>query len=163
MYLAASTPGLATLAICRYRGARAEEFAEKLGFAVQLTNILRDTAEDLALGRVYLPAEDLERFRCRREDLGGSKYTPDFIELMKFEAARARDYFAGALALADGGAKKGLLPALALGALYEALLDRIEAGGFRVKEGKVRLSAARKARALLGAWRNYAGLRPRKR
>ena len=111
-----------------------------MGYAVQLTNILRDAAEDHAAGRVYLPLEDLERFGCRPEDLGGSQYSPNFIELMKFEAARARDYYSGALALAARGQKRRLAPVLAMGALYRELLAKLEAGGFRVLERQRRSS-----------------------
>jgi len=113
------------------------------------------TAEDYAAGRVYLPAEDLARFGCRPEDLGGSQYTPDFIELMKFEAARAREYYAGALALAAPGQKRRLLPALIMGALYRELLEKIERGGFRIKEGRVRLTRPQKLKALLRALLDY--------
>ena len=155
MYRVASAVGLACLAIFRYSAPRSAELAEKLGYAVQLTNIIRDVAEDYAAGRVYLPAEDLERFGCRPEDLGGSNYTPDFIELMKFEAARAEAFYAGALALADPAAKRRLAAALAMGRLYRDLLAKIARTGFRVKGKRVRLTAAQKAAALFRAWLDY--------
>ena len=126
-----------------------------MGYAVQLTNILRDAAEDYAAGRVYLPAEDLARFGCAPVDLGGSNYPPNFIELMKFEAARARELYAGALALAAPGQKRRLAPALVMCALYRELLDKLERGGFRIKEGRVRLNPAEKFIALFKAWRDY--------
>jgi len=155
MYQVASVPGLACLAICRYTDGQARPLAEKMGYAVQLTNILRDAAEDYAAGRVYLPAEDLARFGCAPVDLGGSNYPPNFIELMKFEAARARELYAGALALAAPGQKRSLAPALVMCALYRELLDKLERGGFRIKEGRVRLNPAEKFIALLKAWRDY--------
>jgi len=155
MYRVASAVGLACLAVCRYEDERAHELAERMGYAVQLTNIICDAAEDLAAGRVYLPLEDLERFGCRPEDLGGSQYSPNFIELMKFEAARAREYYAGALALAARGQKRRLAPALAMGALYRELLGKIEAGGFRIKEERVRLNRAQKIKALFKALLDY--------
>jgi len=156
MYRVASVPGLACLAICRYEDEQARRLAEKMGYAVQLTNILRDVAEDHAAGRVYLPEEDLARFGCAPVDLGGFNYTPNFIELMKFEAGRARELYAGALALAAPGPKRRLLPALVMCALYRGLLGKMERGGFRVKEGRIRLNAAEKFIALLKAWRDYA-------
>ncbi|MDO8805479.1 MAG: squalene/phytoene synthase family protein [Elusimicrobiota bacterium] len=155
MYRVASVPGLACLAICRYEDGKARLLAEKMGYAVQLTNILRDVAEDYAAGRVYLPAEDLARFGCAPADLGGSNYPPNFIELMKFEAARARKLYAGALALAAPGLKRRLAPALAMCALYRELLEKIARRGFRVKEGRVRLNSAEKFIALIKAWRDY--------
>jgi len=151
----AGAVGLACLAVFRYEDDKAPALAERLGAAVQLTNILRDAAEDHAAGRVYLPLEDLARFGCRPEDLGGSNYPPNFIELMQFEAERARGFYAGALALAAAGQKRRLLPALVMGALYRALLEKIARGGFRIKEGRARLSRAEKLPALFGAWRDY--------
>jgi len=155
MYGVASAVGLACLAIFRYEAPRAEQLAEKLGYAVQLTNILRDVAEDSAAGRIYLPAEDLARFDCAASDLGNSNYTPNFIELMKFEAARAESFYAEALALADPASKRQLAAALAMGRLYRELLAKIARRGFRVKEGRVRLTAAEKAAALFKAWLDY--------
>jgi phytoene synthase len=155
MYRVASAVGLACLAVFRYEGRRAGELAEKLGYAVQLTNILRDVAEDAAAGRVYLPAEDLERFGCAAGDLAGSNYTPNFIELMEFEGARAARFYDEALALADPAAKGRLLPALAMARLYRDLLGRMAGLGWRVKGGRVRLSPARKAAALLKAGLDY--------
>ena len=155
MYRVASAVGLACLAVFRYEDAKAPQFAEQLGYAVQLTNILRDAAEDFAAGRVYLPAEDLARFGCRPADLGGTNYGANFIELMKFEAARAREFYAGALALAAPAGKRRLLPALVMGALYRELLEKLERGGFRIKAGKVRLTGAQKAKALLRAALDY--------
>lgn len=156
MYRVASAVGLACLAISGYAAATAPELARKLGYAVQLTNIIRDAAQDYAEGRVYIPAQDLARFGCRPEDLGGSHYSPDFIELMKFEAARARALYEEALELAEPGAKRRLASALVMGGLYRGLLEKLERGGFHIKEGRVRLSAAEKAIALLKTWRDYA-------
>lgn len=154
----AGAVGLACLAVFRYEDAAAPALAERLGAAVQLTNIIRDAAEDYAAGRVYLPQEDLARFGCRPEDLGGSHYPPNFIELMQFEAERARGFYAGALAAAAPGKKRRLLPALIMGALYRELLEKMARGGFRVKAGRARLTGAEKLKALLRAWKDYRGI-----
>jgi len=155
MHRVASAVGLACLAVFRYEDKSGPQLAGRLGCAVQLTNIIRDAAEDYAAGRVYLPREDLERFGCRPEDLGGSNYPPNFIELMQFEAERARGFYAGALALAAGEQKRRLAPALVMGALYRELLEKMARGGFRIKEGRTRLSGAEKLRALYRAWADY--------
>ncbi|OGR40873.1 MAG: hypothetical protein A2X35_02765 [Elusimicrobia bacterium GWA2_61_42] len=155
MYRVASAVGLACLAIFGYTAPAAEKLAEKLGYAVQLTNIIRDVAQDLAAGRVYLPAEDLKRFGCAPEDLGGSNYPPNFIELMKFETARAKELYAEAAALAEPAQKRRLAGALVMGGLYRELLKKIERGGFRVKEERVRLSPLEKTAALFKAWLYY--------
>ena len=159
MYRVASAVGLACLAVFRYKSPGAGKLAEKLGFALQLTNILRDAAEDYAAGRVYLPAADLRRFGCAEADLGGSNYTPNFIELMKFEAGRAREMYAEAGALADSASRKQLKGALAMMSLYRELLEKMERGGFRVKDGRVRLSACEKTKALFNAWKDYRRLK----
>lgn len=155
MYRVASAVGLACLAVCGYEAPGAGRLAEKLGYAVQLTNIIRDAAEDYAAGRIYLPAEDLARFGCAPADLGGSNYPPNFIELMKFETARAQGLYAEALALAEPRLKRRLAAPLAMGGLYRELLRKIERGGFRVKEGRVRLNRFGKARALFKTWLDY--------
>lgn len=159
MYRVASAVGLACLAIFRYDHRDAPLLAEKMGYAVQLTNILRDAAEDYADGRVYLPSEDLERFGCRPEDLGGSNYTGNFIELMRFEAGRARAFYDEALALACPEQKRRLVPALVMSALYRRLLEKMYRGGFRIKEGRTRLGPAEKAGALCAAWKDYRRIR----
>ena len=157
MYGVASAVGLACLAIFGYDDENAPLLARRMGYAVQLTNIIRDVSEDLAAGRVYIPQEDLARFRCRPSDLAaGSQYTPDFIELMEFEAARARELYAGALALAARGQKRRLAPALVMSAVYRELLFKMERNGFRVKDGKVKLGAGGKVKAIFKAWRDYA-------
>ncbi|MHB0995769.1 MAG: phytoene/squalene synthase family protein [Elusimicrobiales bacterium] len=155
MYRVASAVGLACLAVFGYRAPRAAMFAEKLGYAVQLTNILRDVAEDAAAGRAYLPAEDLERFDCVPADLGGSNYPPNFIELMKFEGDRAEALYAEALALAEPASARSLLPALAMARLYRGLLAKMAGRGWRVKESRVRLNRAEKGAALLRACLDY--------
>jgi phytoene synthase len=155
MYRVASAVGLACLAVFRYDDENAPLLAEQLGYAMQLTNIIRDAGEDYAAGRVYLPLEDLARFGCGPGDLGGSNYKANYIELMKFEAARARGYYTRAFALASRAQRRRLAPALVMAALYRELLKKLERGGFREKEGRVRLNAAEKLKAFCGAWREY--------
>jgi phytoene synthase len=158
MFRVASAVGLACLAVFRYKAPGAERLAEKLGYAVQLTNIIRDAAEDRCAGRVYIPAEDLRRFGCPEADLGGSNYTPNFIELMKFEAGRAGALYAEAAALASPSGREQLKGALAMMGLYRELLAKLERGGFRIKNGRVRLNALEKANALFNAWKDYRRL-----
>ena len=75
-YRVAGTVGLTCLHVFGFSDPHAPELAERLGIAFQLTNILRDVGPDLALGRVYLPAEDLARFGCSIADLAGGSVTP---------------------------------------------------------------------------------------
>ncbi|OGS57292.1 MAG: hypothetical protein A3J79_02150 [Elusimicrobia bacterium RIFOXYB2_FULL_62_6] len=149
----AGAVGLACLEIFGCRGERAEALAENLGCAVQLTNIIRDVSEDAAAGRVYLPLEDLARFGCARESLKSPARPDNFIELLKFEAARARGFYAAARALAAGPDREKLLNAFIMAWLYEGLLDKLEAGGFRSASGRVRPGWFEKLGAVWKAWR----------
>ena len=156
MYKVASAVGLACLAIFGYEDEKAGEYAKNLGYAVQLTNIIRDARQDALTGRFYLPASDLQRFGCRPEDLLDFNYSPNFIELMNFEAGRAGAYYARARALINPAGKKKLFSALVMAAVYETLLKKITASGFKIKRGKIRLNKFEKIKALYRAWRNYA-------
>jgi phytoene synthase len=114
-------------------------YASQLGIALQLINIIRDVDEDRRLGRVYLPQDELAAFGV--EELALS---PEFRELMEFEAARARTYLAEGLRLLDSLDRRSALCVGTFAGLYRETLDRIEAGGFDVFGGKTRLSTPRK-------------------
>lgn len=151
-YLVASVAGLTTIHIFGFTDARAPLLAERCGIAFQLTNIIRDVAEDAALGRVYLPEEDLRRFGVRREMLEGGR-TPEAVRrLLEFEGERAREYYAEArplIAMMDEDSRPALW---ALIEIYERLLGRIAERGYDVLPGKIRLSAAEKLGVLGRAW-----------
>jgi phytoene synthase len=114
-------------------------YASQLGIALQLINIIRDVDEDRQLGRVYLPQDELAAFDV--EELAPS---PQFRELMAFEAERARAYLAEGLRLLDSLDRRSALCVGTFAGLYRETLDRIEAGGFDVFGEKTRLSAPRK-------------------
>jgi len=124
------------------------EHAMTLGIALQLINIVRDVDEDRWLGRVYLPQDELAAFGV--VELAPS---PEFRELMAFEAARARAYLAEGLRLLESLDRRSALCVGTFAGLYRETLARIEAGGFDVFGKKVRLSTPRKlavvARGLL--------------
>jgi phytoene synthase len=101
----------------------ANEHADDLGVALQLTNILRDVHEDLARGRVYLPAEDLERFGCT---LSPDGVAGPLAELVRFEAARARTWFERGLRLLPLLDRRSGACVAAMAGVYRRLLDRIE-------------------------------------
>jgi len=123
-------------------------YASQLGIALQLINIIRDVEEDRVLGRVYLPQDELTAFGV--EELALS---PQFRDLMAFQAARARTHLADGLRLLDSLDRRSALCVGTFAGLYREMLDRIEAGGFDVFGAKTRLSAPRKlavvARGLL--------------
>jgi phytoene synthase len=151
-YRVASAVGLACVRVWGLRPgaawADADPPAEAAGVAFQLTNILRDLGEDLARGRVYLPEEDLHRFGCPPGTWKGEA----FADLLRFEAARARDYYRRAERLerfltADGRAIYGVMCGT-----YRALLDEVEALGPDVLARRARVPRWRKAATFLAAW-----------
>jgi len=140
--------GAVGLACVPVYGSDDTEHAMTLGIALQLINIMRDVEEDRQLGRVYLPQDELTAFGV--EELAPS---PQFRELMAFEAERARMYLAEGLRLLDSLDRRSALCVGTFAGLYRETLDRIEANGFDVFGAKTRLSAPRKlavvARGLL--------------
>lgn len=155
-YRVASAVGLACVRVWGARGEDAVPFAEAAGIAFQLTNILRDLAEDAALGRVYIPQEDLQRFDYGEEDLLAGRRDDRFRELMRFEAARAYSYYEAAEPLTGLLAAPGRAVFLVMMRTYRGLLDEIVRRDFDVFSGRVRLSNLHKlwlaARALPVRW-----------
>jgi phytoene synthase len=155
-YRVASAVGLCCIEIFGYTDPRTREYAVNLGVALQLTNILRDVHADARLGRVYLPQADLRRFGVTADDLAQGRYTPQFVELMTFEAARAREYYQRAWAALPPGDARSLFAAEIMGRTYFALLRAIEARRFDVFNGRVTLPAHRRVgialRCWVGAW-----------
>jgi 15-cis-phytoene synthase len=121
-----------------------------LGLAFQLTNVIRDVRSDFEMGRVYFPAEDLERFGCRREDLGGP-LTPQLRELLAFEADRAWRFYKEGAALIDKVDGDSRATLWTLVRTYSSLLARIEERDFGVFSSRVSLSSAEKLQYLLTA------------
>lgn len=122
--------------------------ARSLGLAFQLTNFLRDVAEDLDRGRQYLPQEDLRRFGV---ELADRRVTVGFVELMRFEIARCRALYAAA----DDGLpllpRRSRLAIGAAGTMYAAILDEIETAGFAVFDRRVTVSRPKRLRLLAGS------------
>ncbi len=154
-YQVAGAVGLLSAQIFGYRDPAVPQLAIRLGFAMQLTNVLRDLREDAQRQRRYLPREDLERFRCPEAALATGPVgpaAPAYRALLRFEVARARESFAAArplIPLLDRSARG--CPA-ALAAVYLALLERIEARGYDVQSQRVSLPLPAKVGAVLRAY-----------
>ncbi len=136
-------------------GARREStlrYAEELGLALQLTNIIRDVGEDARRKRIYLPIEDLQRFGVAAHEILASRPSERVVELMRFQARRAREAYARALALLEPGERRAQRPGLVMAAIYFTLLDEIERDGFRVLTHRTSLTPVRK---LWIAWRTW--------
>jgi phytoene synthase len=129
--------------------AAAREPARQLGLAFQLTNFIRDVAEDLGRGRVYVPAADLERFGVRRDDLAALSASPAVRRLVAFEVERARAHYRNALpGLAMLPARSRRCVRLAH-AVYGGILDRIEQADYDILAGRAVVPRRRRAAAVV--------------
>jgi 15-cis-phytoene synthase len=151
-YRVASALGLICIEIFGYRNPSAKTYAENLGLALQLTNILRDVREDAARGRIYLPLEDLARFNVSEDEILAGVYSPNFVRLMDFEARRARGLYAAAQTALAAEDRSTLLTAEAMRLIYGALLERIIKSNYRVLDRRHRLSAPHKLYLVGRAW-----------
>jgi len=128
------------------------KYAETLGLAFQLTNIIRDVGEDARKGRIYLPIDELQQFNVTAADLLNARHSEKFEALMKFQAARAQQLYDDAFALLPQEDRRAQRPGLMMAAIYRTLLDEIERDGFHVLTQKISLTPLRK---LWLAWKTY--------
>ena len=151
-YRVASAVGLVCIEIFGYTDPSARQYAIELGLAFQLTNILRDVAEDARRGRIYLPRADLRRFGCREEDVLVGHCTEAFRQVMAFECARAGEHYGRARFLLAEEDRQSLAPAEAMRLIYEQLLRRIMFRHYDVFGPKIRLTRPEKAGLAVAAW-----------
>ena len=128
------------------------KYAETLGLAFQLTNIIRDVGEDARKGRIYLPIDELQRFNVTAADLLNARHSEKFEALMTFQATRAQQLYDDAFALLPKEDRRAQRPGLMMAAIYRTLLDEIERDGFHVLTQKISLTPLRK---LWLAWKTY--------
>lgn len=151
-YGVASTVGLMSMHIIGYAGAHAIPYAIKLGVALQVTNILRDVAEDWENGRLYLPLDDLAHFELSEHDLGRGQVTVRWRDFMRYQIERNRRLYREAwpgIALLD---RDGRLAIAAAATLYQGILDEIEANDYDVFSQRAHLSTWQKLSRLPGIW-----------
>ena len=147
----ASAVGLVCIKIFGYREAASTDYAAALGVALQLTNIIRDIPTDLQRGRIYLPNEDLRRFGCTDADLRHG-LSPRVGALIAFECTRAREFYQKAHVALPAGDARRLVAAEIMGAIYRAILDRIERRGYDVFSEVVRVPRPRRAVIAASVW-----------
>lgn len=129
------------------------DYADKMGLALQLTNIIRDVGEDARQGRIYLPMEELQRFNVPAHVIMQYQPTPDFAKLMTFQIQRARETYRDALNLLPTADKKNQKVGLIMAAIYYALLNEIERdGAANVLRYKIAIPSPRKKRIALKTW-----------
>ncbi|MDP2433445.1 MAG: phytoene/squalene synthase family protein [Pseudomonadota bacterium] len=128
------------------------KYANRLGLAFQLTNIIRDVGEDARRGRIYLPLDELAEFGVSEADLLQARMNENFHRLMEFQYQRAEQTYEEALALLPAADRKAQRPGLIMAAIYRTLLQEIRADGFRVLDRRTSLTPLRK---LWLAWKTW--------
>ncbi|MFM7657857.1 MAG: presqualene diphosphate synthase HpnD [Burkholderiaceae bacterium] len=148
----ASVVGLLSARIFGLTDPRTLQYAEKLGLAFQLTNIIRDVGEDARRDRIYLPVSELQQFEVPAADILNAKHSERFERLMRFQAERAHRYYDEAFALLPAQDRRAQRAGLIMAAIYRALLHEVEADGFRVLQHRISLTPLRK---LWIAWKTW--------
>lgn len=147
---AASVVGLLSVEIFGYQNRNTLKYAENLGMALQLTNIIRDVREDAERGRIYLPQDELQQFGINVHDLMDLKSSPELIACLKFQAERAQQYYQQAMQALPDEDRYTQRTGLIMAAIYQATLNEIEKEGFNVMAQRTSLTPVRK---LWIAWR----------
>jgi phytoene synthase len=148
----ASVVGILSASIFGYTDARTLEYAEKLGLAFQLTNIIRDVGEDARKGRIYLPVNELQQFGVTAADLLNARHSDNFERLMQFQVERAKQVYDAAFALLPQADRRAQRPGLMMAAIYRTVLDEIERDRYHVLTQRISLTPLRK---LWLAWKTY--------
>ncbi len=161
-YHVASVVGLMMSQIFELNDPAGREQAIELGIAMQLTNIVRDVGEDLALGRIYLPATEMERGGVKTADLAAERPGDPLKRLLREQIERARDYYrraeSGIPKLADDGSQ---LTVWIMRHVYAGILDEVERADYNVLRRRVSTSFPRKLCLAVRAWRSYRATRGR--
>ncbi|MEW6760920.1 MAG: presqualene diphosphate synthase HpnD [Pseudomonadota bacterium] len=148
----AGVVGILSASIFGYTNPQTLAYAEKLGLAFQLTNIIRDVGEDARKGRIYLPVNELQQFNVTAADILNFRHSEKFEALMKFQAERAQRTYDEALALLPKEDRRAQRPGLMMSAIYRTLLDEIQRDNFHVLNQRISLTPLRK---LWLAWKTY--------
>lgn len=151
-YGVAGIVGLMCIEIFGYKYEETKEYAVNLGYALQLTNILRDLKADKDRGYIYLPKEDLQRFKYSEEDLMNERYNEQFIELMRFQTRRAREYYHKARMALRPDERTSMIAAEIMDAIYYRLLEKIELNDFDVFSKQIRVSTLHKIAIAVKHW-----------
>ncbi len=157
MYGSAGVIGLMVTRIVGYSEEAAFPHAIKLGYAFQLTNFLRDIREDYdELGRVYMPQDEMRRFRLSNEDISDRVWDERFVDFMKFQIERNREVYREALPGIVMLAWRGRLAVRVSYVLYKAILNEVERVNYNIYKGRVRTNFRQKvwlsAKALVGVY-----------
>lgn len=152
-YRVASTVGLMSSEILGYSEKIALEYAEKLGIAMQLTNILRDVKEDAERGRIYLPLEDLLKFNVSEQQILEGKFDGNFRKMMQFQIERARNYYREGEKGISFLEKDSRFTVLLASRIYGQILDEIEKLDYNVFLSRAHTTKLNKLLSLPAIWR----------
>ncbi|MGE5523938.1 MAG: presqualene diphosphate synthase HpnD [Rhodospirillaceae bacterium] len=148
----AGVVGVLSAKIFGYQHPDTLDYAEELGLAFQLTNIIRDVGEDARRNRIYLPLEELSRFGVSEADILSARQTENFQQLMSFQIERALNHYDQAFAKLPAGDRKAQRPGIVMAAIYRTLLKEIADDGCQVLTQRTALTPVRK---LWIAWRTW--------
>jgi phytoene synthase len=149
-YKVASVVGLVSVHIFGHQNPLAREYAVQLGYALQLTNIIRDVGEDAReTGRIYLPLEDLRKFQVTESEILNGRHNQRFVQLMDFQYQRARQYYAEAAKLLPKEDRNNLLASQMMGQIYFEILEKLKKLRYPVFEQRCKLSKLRKTWILI--------------
>jgi 15-cis-phytoene synthase len=148
----AGVVGILSASIFGYTRPETLAYAEKLGLAFQLTNIIRDVGDDARKGRIYIPVNELQQFNVTAADILNFRHSEKFEALMRFQNERAQRTYDEALALLPKQDRRAQRPGLMMAAIYRTLLDEIAHDNFQVLNQRISLTPLRK---LWLAWKTY--------
>jgi phytoene synthase len=148
----AGVVGILSASIFGVTDPRTLQYAEKLGLAFQLTNIIRDVGEDARKGRIYLPVNELQQFNVTAADILNARHSERFEALMQFQVERAKRIYDEAFGLLPEADRRTQRPGLMMAAIYRTLLDEIERDRYQVLNQRISLTPLRK---LWLAWKTY--------
>jgi phytoene synthase len=151
-YGVASVVGLISIEIFGHKYEETKNYAINLGYALQLTNILRDIKIDKDRGYIYLPKDELKKFGYSEEDLINEVYNNNFIELMQFQVSRAREYYHKARSFLRPDERITIFAAEIMDSIYYRLLEKIELNNFKIFEKKIKVSTVHKILIALKHW-----------
>ncbi len=148
----AGVVGILSASIFGVTNPKTIEFAEKLGLAFQLTNIIRDVGDDARKGRIYLPVNELQQFGVTAADILNARHSDKFTALMQFQYERAESCYKEAFELLPQEDRHAQCTSLIMASIYRTLLNEIQRDGFHVLTQRISLTPIRK---LWLAWITY--------
>ncbi|MEO6959448.1 MAG: presqualene diphosphate synthase HpnD [Burkholderiaceae bacterium] len=153
-WCAAGVVGELSAGVFGYTQTETLTYAEKLGLAFQLTNIIRDVGDDAHRGRIYLPADEMKQFEVKASEILDGQYSERFVELMRFQTQRAKQFYREAIQALPDVDRRAQRPGLMMAAIYYTLLEEIERDNWHVLDQRVSLTPIRK---FWLAWKTWVG------